>query len=215
MDHPTPATKRRSNSILLPRGRSASALAAKPTAPLSPAAFSRPVADSLRVLVRTCLILFLGMVSFAVDGPVSWWGFEELTLAVSRATGQVWNAPADTKWMIWIVVTVVSTLSLAHFTLNWREYGHGWRGLVKGFLFVTLILVPSQLWDFVDSTAGLYGLFQPVDVGRINVPLLYFSIAAAIFGSFIAPTFALLLAREGTPPGKRPHAAKGKPHDHA
>jgi hypothetical protein len=213
MDHPTPSTKRRSNSVLLSRGRSAPALVAKP-APLAAPSFSRPVAESVRVLVRMCLVLFLGMVSFAVDGPVSWWGFEELTLAIGHATGQGWNAPPDTKWMIWIFVTVVSTLSLAHFTLNWREYGRGWQGLAKGFLFVTLVLVPSQLWDFVDSTAGLYGLFQPVDLSRINVPLLYISIAGAIFGSFIAPTFALLLAREGTPEGNMPHAAKGSTHDH-
>jgi hypothetical protein len=158
----------------------------------------RPLGESVRVLVKYILVIFLTLISFAVDGPVSWWGFEELTIALQRVTGYAWNAPADVKWYFWLFVTVISTLSLAHFTLNWREYGRGLGGMVRGLLFVLFILVPSQAWDFIDSLAGVYGLFQPIDLMAVNVPLVYISIAAAVFGSFVAPTFALLLAREGT-----------------
>lgn len=200
------STKRRPKSVLM----RTPALVAKPAAFISTPTFNRPLGDSARILVKYTLIIFLTLVSFAVDGPVSWWGFEELTIALQRASGQAWNASADTKWFFWIFVTVVSTLSLAHFTLNWREYGRGWRGMVRGFFFVSLILIPSQLWDFVDSTAGIYGLFQPISLTAINVPLLYISIAGAIFGSFVAPTFALLLTREG-----HTHAPKGNPRDRA
>jgi hypothetical protein len=205
-------TKRRTRpTAITMRGGNKSLALAKAGAGTATPTLGRPVGDSLRVLVKGCLIIFLTLISLAVDGPVSWWGFEELTIALQRVTGQAWNASSDAKWLFWIFVTVVSTLSLAHFTLNWREYGRGWRGMVRGFCFIALILVPSQLWDFVDSTAGIYGLFQPIDLTAINVALLYVSIAGAIFGSFVAPTFALLLTREGT----STHAAKGKSHDHA
>jgi hypothetical protein len=216
MDQPTQSTKpRRTNSLTIRHGRGTPFAITKPITPASTPSLARPVGESVRVLVKGCLIIFLTLISLAVDGPVSWWGFEALTLDLQRTTGQAWNAPADAKWFFWIFITVVSTLSLAHFTLNWREYGRGWRGFVRGFFFVALILVPSQLWDFVDSTAGIYSLFQPVVLMAVNVPLLYISIAGAIFGSFVAPTFALLLAREGTTPERETHAAKGKPHDRA
>lgn len=171
-------------------------LALSPRVPVP--VLGRPIGESLRVLVKYSLIVFLTLISLAVDGPVSWWGFEELTIAIQRTTGVGWNAPADVKWYFWIFVTVVSTLSLAHFTLNWRDYGRGVGGMVRGLCFVLFILVPSQAWDFIDSLAGIYGLFQPIDLRGVNVPLLYIAIAAAVFGSFVAPTFALLLAREGT-----------------
>jgi hypothetical protein len=207
----SPAKRRtRSATLTTLRGTKPLVVAKAGSVTVTPT-LGRPLGDSLRVLVKYTLIIFLTLVSLATDGPVSWWGFEELTHALQRATGQAWNAPPDAKWLFWIFVTVVSTLSLAHFTLNWREYGRGWRGMVRGFFFVTLILAPSQLWDFVDSTAGIYGLFQPIDLTMINVPLLYISIAGAIFGSFVAPTFALLLTREGN----APHAAKGNARDRA
>lgn len=177
------------------------AIAAVPT-------LARPLGESLRILVKYSLILFLTLVSFMVDGPVSWWGFEELTIAIQRATGLAWNAPGDVKWYLWIFVTLISTLSLAHFTLNWRDYGRGLSSMMRGLFFILFILVPSQAWDFVDSLAGIYGLFQPIALNAINVPLLYLSIAASVFGSFVAPTFALLLAREGnhaTPKGETNH----------
>jgi hypothetical protein len=220
MEHLQPSkspTKRRTRSVTIAtlRGgnKSLSLAKAGAGATVTPT-LGRPVGESLRILVKYTLIIFLTLVSFAVDGPVSWWGFEELTIALQRVSGQAWNASADAKWMFWIFVTVVSTLSLAHFTLNWREYGRGWRGMVRGFCFIALILVPSQLWDFVDSTAGIYGLFQPIDLTALNIPLLYISIAGAIFGSFVAPTFALLLTREG----HTTHAtdtAKGNARDRA